>query len=93
MKFPNNNCGECGYWLAFDEPETTIVQNEEILKHCQKCRIDRFLDELSDLTEKYEIEISGCGCCGSPFLVDMEQGGFVGDNLTYDEEKGKYDTD
>ena len=28
----------------------------------------RFLKELSELTIKYNIEIMGCGCCGSPSL-------------------------
>lgn len=27
-----------------------------------------FLAELAALTEKYGIEIGGCGCCGSPWL-------------------------
>jgi hypothetical protein len=37
MGYPNNNCGECGYWLAFCEPETTDEQNEEIIEHCKHC--------------------------------------------------------
>ena len=30
---------------------------------------DKFLKELNKLTEKYNIKISGCGCCGSPRLM------------------------
>lgn len=29
-----------------------------------------FLRELTELTMKYEIKIGGCGCCGSPFLME-----------------------
>jgi len=31
-----------------------------------------FLEELTKLTHKYRITISGCGCCGSPSLDDVE---------------------
>lgn len=37
MGCPNKNCGECVYWLAFGEPETTDEQNEEIIEHCKHC--------------------------------------------------------
>ena len=30
--------------------------------------VDEFLKELSELTEKYQIFIGGCGCCDSPWL-------------------------
>ena len=33
-------CGECPYWLAYGEPETTDEQNEAILAHCAKCDFD-----------------------------------------------------
>lgn len=31
-----------------------------------------FLKELTILTQKYNVEIGGCGCCGSPWLLDTE---------------------
>lgn len=34
-------------------------------------REKEFLKELTDLTLKYKICISGCGCCGSPALDDI----------------------
>ena len=40
MRKPNMNCGECPYWLAFGEPETTDEQNEAILAHCKECDFD-----------------------------------------------------
>ena len=37
MGYPNQNCGECSYWLAFGEPETTEEENEKIIEHCKHC--------------------------------------------------------
>lgn len=34
--------------------------------------VDSFLEELSELTKRYGIEICGCGCCGSPWLKNLE---------------------
>jgi hypothetical protein len=45
MSKPNMHCGECPYWLAFGEPETTDEQNEAILAHCKEC------GELEELVE------------------------------------------
>lgn len=33
--------------------------------------VNRFLEELSELTTKYGIIIAGCGCCGSPYLTNI----------------------
>lgn len=35
-------------------------------------RIDQFLLELAELTNKHKIAIEGCGCCGSPRLQEIE---------------------
>lgn len=35
--------------------------------------IKMFLEELSILSKKYKIKISGCGCNGSPFLENIEE--------------------
>jgi len=32
-----------------------------------------FLKELSALTLKYKVRIHGCGCCGSPFLLSIDE--------------------
>ena len=37
---PNNNCGECGIWLAFDEPEG-LTAEEAFEKYCSKCEVWR----------------------------------------------------
>jgi hypothetical protein len=34
-------------------------------------RYEQFLKELAALSRKHNIEISGCGCCGSPGLSDF----------------------
>jgi len=34
-------------------------------------RIQQFLSELTELTRKTNIEVWGCGCCGSPGLEDL----------------------
>jgi hypothetical protein len=46
MSKPNMYCGECPYWLAFGEPETTDKQNEAILAHCKECNFDPEAKEL-----------------------------------------------
>ena len=48
MSKPNMNCGECPYWLAYGEPETTDEQNEAILAHCAKCDFDPEAEERLD---------------------------------------------
>lgn len=37
-------------------------------------REEKFLAELTELSRKYGIVISGCGCCGSPDLSDETVG-------------------
>lgn len=36
-------------------------------------KLNKFLKELSELSQKYGIYISGCGCCGSPFLEELDE--------------------
>lgn len=31
-----------------------------------------YLTEYKELCKKYDITISGCGCCGSPYLTDLK---------------------
>ena len=47
-------------------------------------RLGNFLKELSHLTKKYNISIGGCGCCGSPYLTDLETDECLGEELGYD---------
>lgn len=48
MSKPNMYCGECPYWLAYGEPETTDEQNEVILAHCAECDFDPHAEERLD---------------------------------------------
>jgi len=36
-----------------------------------KDRKKEFLEELTALTHKYGLAIAGCGCCGSPSLMEI----------------------
>lgn len=55
-------------------------------------RLESFLKELAELTKKYNIAISGCGCCGSPYIYDFQKE-FDGDDLYFDKEKQIYKLD
>lgn len=35
-------------------------------------KLDRFLKDLTKLTKKHHLEISGCGCCGSPLVSEVK---------------------
>lgn len=34
--------------------------------------VEGFLEKLSELSLSYGIAIGGCGCCGSPYLIDRD---------------------
>ena len=53
-------------------------------------RIEEFLEELTELTKKHQIEIGGCGCDGSPWLDDLS-GESLMTNLTWSKEGSSYD--
>lgn len=55
-----------------------------------KSRVDSFLKELAELSKKYDIEIWGCGCCGSPSLMNISDGKTLADDLNWEEEEDKY---
>lgn len=51
-------------------------------------RYTNFILELTTLSQKYQIYIKGCGCCGSPWLYDDKEKENIGDNLSYDNDGG-----
>ena len=59
-------------------------------------RIESFLKELTELTHKYNLAIGGCGCCLSPYIIDMTENqdlsfcDVVKGDLEYVPEKKKY---
>ena len=36
--------------------------------------VDEFLKELTALTMKHGLKIGGCGCCGSPWIQELQDG-------------------
>lgn len=54
-------------------------------------KLIEFLTELTKLTNKYEFQIGGCGCCGSPLVTTDGRDG--GKCLEWDEEKSCYRVD
>ena len=55
-----------------------------------KKKLKAFLIELTALTDKYNIEIGGCGCCGSPWLYDNEVNEYLGECLEFDNDVKGY---
>lgn len=51
-------------------------------------RLRAFLGELALLQEKYGIVVCGCGCCGSPYLVDSVTERIIAENMYF--KNGKY---
>ena len=57
-----------------------------------KERLYAFVKELGELTKKYDIEIWGCGCCGSPILFDLKnEETAISDNLAWNDKKQEYE--
>lgn len=40
-------------------------------------RIKLFMDGLSELSRQTGVEVTGCGCCDSPYLVTLSDGDIV----------------
>jgi Fe-S oxidoreductase len=47
----------------------------------------KFLEEYKVLCLKYGIIVSGCGCCGSPFLSNANEGEIL-DNIKHLQDEG-----
>lgn len=45
--------------------------SEYYVKDITKDHYEAFLKDLTELTRKHKITISGCGCCGSPGLSPL----------------------
>lgn len=51
--------------------------------------MDDFLTELEALYKKYGVIITGCGCCGSPFLYSKDEMIQHGEDEQYFEAQSK----
>lgn len=74
-----------------DLPEPVLIELQERDAGKNAFRLRSFLQELTALSDKYEIYIEGCGCCGSPWLNDIQAGKNY-DNLHYGQ-NDRYEVD
>lgn len=53
---------------------------------------EKFLKELTSLSEKYGVYIGGCGCCGSPYVYSDQYKihDIIGESLCYEKDLKKY---
>jgi len=50
----------------------------------QQNKLDQFLKELTVLCRRYGFKIDACGCCDSPWVVELDSGKWVADRLRWD---------
>jgi hypothetical protein len=56
----------------------------------ERKRLEAFIEGLTELTKKYGLSIGGCGCCGSPWIRDLQNDDMPYENLEFDEERETY---
>lgn len=49
--------------------------------------MEKFLKELSELSNKHGIAIAGCGCQGSAFLFDIKSNEIIAERLEFEDSK------
>lgn len=54
-----------------EEIEALKKANEEKYRMSEDERVKSFINDLAQLTIKYGVDISGCGCCGSPSVYAL----------------------
>ena len=52
-------------------------------------KLEEFLKELGELSDKYKLYIGGCGCCGSPFIY-TDDGDYVLNDIDFDDKTKSY---
>lgn len=54
-------------------------------------KLKAFIEELSQLTNKYDIEIASCGCCSSPYMLGLDaEFHILAENLKFDRDIRTY---
>lgn len=43
-------------------------------------KLKAFLDDLAEVCNKHGLAIDGCGCCGSPYTIDVQRGHYAIDD-------------
>lgn len=64
---------------AEDDEDVQCLEMETI-----KEKVDSFVEELTELTKKYGLEIWGCDCCGAPGLRELVHDDKKGHEYKYD---------
>jgi hypothetical protein len=52
-------------------------------------KYEAFLEELTALSKKHGLIISGCGCCGSPRVTEIDEDSGPGPYIFDEEDEGK----
>lgn len=85
FEFPLKNNGVCN---RFELNNMLNDYREACIKEID--RLNNFINELNELTKKYNLIIGGCGCCGSPWIEDLQEEYEYVENVTYDVDNEKY---
>lgn len=55
--------------------EKEVKREQRRADRLARRKVDAFLKELTELTQKHGLKIGGCGDCGSPWVCDIKERG------------------
>ena len=74
--------------------ELNRLKNVDKIDEQRRIELKMYLLELEKLAVKYKFAIGGCGCCSSPYILDLttdeKYPDRIADDLSYDIENKKY---